>query len=273
MRPSLGTFVEIGVLCAHEAHAQKAMSAAFSSIEQIHRRLSFQQSDSELTRLNTQPFQWVSVSKDAWRVLYLSKRLMQRSQHFFNCTLGGALIRRGVLPHHGGDFIDAGDERDIQLACGKVKLLRPIRICVDGMAKGYAVDRAIGVLKRHGVKTAWVNAGGDLRVYGDVTLPVQRRALNDQLSRPMLLCNQAMASSEIRAHTSLTKPGFLMNATGDSLPQKPELISVLAPWAWRADALTKVAACALPHQRCSIIRALGGECISTALGANLTPLT
>jgi len=273
MRPSLGTFVEVGVLCVQEAHAQKAISAAFSIIEQIHRQLSFQQGDSELTRLNTQPFQWISVSKDAWRVLYLSKRLMQRSQHFFNCTLGGALIHKGVLPNHGGDFIDAGDERDIQLDCGKVKLLRPIRICVDGIAKGYAVDRAIGVLKRHGIKAAWVNAGGDLRVYGDVTLPVQTRAFDEQLSSPLLLSNRAMASSEIRAHTSLTKPGFLMNATGGSLPQPPELISVLAPWAWRADALTKVAACLPPHQRCSIIRALGGECFSTTPAANLAPPT
>ena len=35
-----------------------------------------------------------------------------------------------------------------------------------GIAKGYAIDKAINTLKRHGIENAIVNAGGDLRSIG-----------------------------------------------------------------------------------------------------------
>ncbi len=41
-----------------------------------------------------------------------------------------------------------------------------IKIDFGGIAKGYAVDRCIEILKAHGIKNAFVNAGGDSRVIG-----------------------------------------------------------------------------------------------------------
>ncbi len=41
-----------------------------------------------------------------------------------------------------------------------------VGVAVGGMAKGYAVDRAIEVLRRRGAPAALVNAGGDLYCYG-----------------------------------------------------------------------------------------------------------
>ncbi len=50
------------------------------------------------------------------------------------------------LDRYGIRFLDAG-----------------VQIDLGGIAKGYAVDRAIDVLKRHGIQNAMVDAGGDLR--------------------------------------------------------------------------------------------------------------
>lgn len=41
-----------------------------------------------------------------------------------------------------------------------------VRIDLGGIAKGYAVDRAIGILQKYGVRQATVSAGGDSRVLG-----------------------------------------------------------------------------------------------------------
>jgi len=41
-----------------------------------------------------------------------------------------------------------------------------IRIDLGGIAKGHAVDRCIDILINHGIKNAFVNAGGDSRVIG-----------------------------------------------------------------------------------------------------------
>ncbi len=42
-------------------------------------------------------------------------------------------------------------------------------MCIDlcGFAKGYAVDNAAAILRRRGVRHAWVSAGGDSRVMGE----------------------------------------------------------------------------------------------------------
>ena len=42
-----------------------------------------------------------------------------------------------------------------------------VKIDLGGLAKGYAVDSAVAILKKHGVQHASVNAGGDTRLLGD----------------------------------------------------------------------------------------------------------
>lgn len=42
-----------------------------------------------------------------------------------------------------------------------------IRIDLGGIAKGYAIDRSIELLKRHGITRAMVSAGGDTKILGD----------------------------------------------------------------------------------------------------------
>ena len=42
-----------------------------------------------------------------------------------------------------------------------------MRIDLGGIAKGYAIDRSIELLKRHGITQAMVSAGGDTKILGD----------------------------------------------------------------------------------------------------------
>ena len=42
-----------------------------------------------------------------------------------------------------------------------------VRIDLGGLAKGYAVDRAVAILEKHGVTSASISAGGDSRIVGD----------------------------------------------------------------------------------------------------------
>lgn len=56
---------------------------------------------------------------------------------------------------------------DIEIIDNRISSKNP-RMWLDygGIAKGYAIDKAIKILKRHGIKNAIVNAGGDLRSIG-----------------------------------------------------------------------------------------------------------
>ena len=59
------------------------------------------------------------------------------------------------------------DYRSIEIHDGRIRLPEPgMALDVGGVAKGYAVDRAIDILREGGASGALVEAGGDLRFFG-----------------------------------------------------------------------------------------------------------
>jgi thiamine biosynthesis lipoprotein len=187
------------------------------------------------------------------------------SDGLFNCTLGGAMIQSGILPNHNVKNQDvaaiqiSGVADDIQIHGNAIKLSNSIKITLDGIAKGYAVDCAIAQLKRGGIKAAWVNAGGDLRVYGDLVLPVHRREINGEYVSLGGLQNAALATSTVTVDYDNAFPGKIVGSL-----VSPALGSwtVMAHYAWRADALTKVACLSATADRAATIERLGGRIVT-----------
>lgn len=261
-RPILGTFVEIGVLLIG-ARAHAAIDAGFTAIETLERLLSFHDPASELSRLNAAPGVEVALSSASLRVLALAMRMMRASAGLFDCTVGGALVHQGVLPDHGGPApLPHGEVDDVAFAPGRALLRRPLRITLDGIAKGYAVDRAIQAMRRYGASAGWVNAGGDLRAFGSASVPVERRELDGRTTALGYLQQGAMASSMVTMDQDARYPGYIVK--GSRGVRQPGVWTVLARRAWRADALTKVAALATEVSRRTVVERLGGVLVSQA---------
>jgi len=130
--------------------------------------MSFHDPQSELSRVNRDAYaRPVAISGHLRRVLTTAARLSALSGGRFDVTTASTLVRWGYLPKRPVSGQASGDWRDIHLANdGSVRLKRPLLVDLGGIAKGYAVDLAIAVLRRAGVPEACVNAGGDLRFYG-----------------------------------------------------------------------------------------------------------
>lgn len=258
MRPFLGTFVEVGAYSA-TGNIAPAIDAAFKAIEEIQARLSFHSPHSDLSLLNSAQGKPVILRPGSARVLRLAKAMTRLSGGRFNCTVGGALVRRGVLPDHGfREFLDIGQADDILLQGSTARLRRPVLITLDGIAKGYAVDMAIRALRNAKMQAGWVNAGGDLRVFGEHVLPVQRRELDGSMTSLGGLKKAALASSGVRVSPDETFPGWIV---GEKRSPQLGVWTVLARTAWRADALTKVASMSSDSERSEWIRRLGGKLV------------
>lgn len=256
MRPMLGTFVEVG---ACGPRASEAAGAAFAAIERAQALWSFHDGDSELSRLNRRPGERIALSAATLRLLRAARALMQASAGAFDCTVGGTLVRDGHLPDHGGpEPLPHGTAQDIEIGLDWARLRRPVRLTLDGIAKGYAADLAVGALRRSGVLSGWINAGGDLRAFGDVTLPVQRRELDGRHTALGGLRDAAVATSGVVPEdtTDPSFPGRIVNSR--SAHPSSGVWTVLARSAWRADALTKVAACTPHAHRAAEVARLGG---------------
>ncbi|MGC8697970.1 MAG: FAD:protein FMN transferase, partial [Halothiobacillus sp.] len=151
LRPALGTFVEITAGADQpQAQIERAIAAAYRDIAQVESLMSFHAVDSELSRLNrarapTTVHPWTA------RVLHWAKKITLASDHRFNPTVGGALVASGKLPDHGVDFISIGSADDLELLGCRVRRRRAVLITLDGIAKGFAVDRAIARLRQMGI--------------------------------------------------------------------------------------------------------------------------
>jgi thiamine biosynthesis lipoprotein len=255
MRPLLGTFIEIGT-----SASRSTLPEAFAAIEAVQRSLSFHDPDSELSRLNRSRGSPVPMSPLARRVLRLARAMMIASSGLFDCTLGGMLVRRGHLPCHTETaFLDCGAAEDIQIGGGEVRLRRHVLITLDGIAKGYAVDCAVHALRAAGARSGWVNAGGDVRAFGDCSLAVQRREADGSLRALGTLHDAAIATSSAGCRPDPSFPALLLRADGRGAGGG--VVSVLAHHAWRADALTKVAAFAPRQIRDVALSKLGGRLV------------
>jgi FAD:protein FMN transferase len=261
MRPLLGTFVEIGA-CKTSPFFESAVSAAFSKIEEVHSLLSFHDPESDLSRLNASPGHPMKLNRISVLTIRLARQMTLVTNGLFNCTLGGRMVDIGKLPNHSPTkAMNAGLPEDIQIRGNHVTLKRPVKLTLDGIAKGLAVDLGVKTLKKMGVRSGWINAGGDLRVFGEVSLPLMRREPDGSFSYLGKFEETAIATSSTGSESDAKFPGMILS---DSAATDPRLgcWTVAAKSAWRADALTKVAALAPHNERKHIINKLGGEFIA-----------
>ena len=123
--------------------------------------MSRQESGSDLARI-ARAAPGATVTIDPWTgdVLRRVKELHAATRGLFDCAVAAG---------------SPGSLDDLQLIGGAVVLRRRIALTLDGIAKGYAVDRAVEALRAAGADAGVVNAGGDLRVFGDEAEPVHVR--------------------------------------------------------------------------------------------------
>src|SRR5436309_4256530 len=175
-RPMLGTFVEIQAFGTNAAELEEAVEAAFLAIAHVQRLMSFQDPESDVSRMNRDAcYKRVRIHQWTWRVLKSAREFSRNTDGIFDVTMAEQLVKWSYLPRHGTRF-GRGSWRDIILeASCHVRFRRPLLIDFGGIAKGFAVDRAVEILKRKRVMAAIVYAGGDLRVFGSASQVVHVR--------------------------------------------------------------------------------------------------
>lgn len=245
-RPLLGTFVEIQASGINLADLQRGVEAAFVATEQVHQLMSFHDGESEVSRMNHDAFcRSVRVHPWTWRVLKSAREFSRNTDGIFDITTAWQLLKWNYLPRFDSRF-GTGNWRDIIFEKNRhVRFRRRLTVDLGGIAKGFAVDRAVDALKREGVTAGLVNAGGDLRAFGCAyqLVHVRHPVHPTRVAGAVRLCNRAMATSALyfargKKRGRCVSP-LLDGRTGRAAS---ELISVTVAAAdcMTADALTKI---------------------------------
>jgi thiamine biosynthesis lipoprotein len=176
-RAEMGVPFRISLYAEEEAVAQRAAEAAFDRVAVLNSIFSDYDSDTELSRLSQTSGQGkqVPVSSDLWRILEKSQTLAAQTDGAFDITVGPIvnLWRRSRRKHEFPpeklltEMRNRVGYKNLSLdAAKKTAELRipDMRLDLGAIAKGYAADEALKVLRARGVPRALVAASGDMAV-------------------------------------------------------------------------------------------------------------
>ena len=158
----LGTSLDIAVIAERPLAAALAIDAARSEIQRLNRVLSAWRSDSELMTLNSVSRH--AASQDLFAVIAACEAWRVRTGGAYSARVGRVLQACGDR-----GWAYAANTAGLRLDPVTREIHRPEEIvfAVDGLAKGYTIDRALEAASCiPGVEGAMVDIGGDLRCRG-----------------------------------------------------------------------------------------------------------
>jgi len=223
VRPALGTLVAIEAAGRAEAELLTGIDEAYAAVERVGALMHPRKSGSDLARLNmARSGDAILIDPWTYSLLVLARELHALTGGVFDPCTPDARGRMADLD------LDAVDH---------VTLRAPVSIDLGGIAKGFAVDRAIEALRASGCTAGLVNAGGDLRVFGSAPRPLLVR-LASGVAVQIELANAALAVSAPSSQGSpLEHRGYYDGSTKKWVAGRAA--AVLANEARVADSLTK----------------------------------
>jgi len=280
-RPEMGVPFRIVLYAPNAVAARRASDAAFARIAQLNSILSDYDPDSELSLLSRSSGQGVAVpvSNDLWRVLEAAQVLAERTDGAFDVTVGPLVnlwrrVRRQRALPKPESIADArsrtGYRNLILHAKGRSAELRlaDMRLDLGAIAKGYAAQEAITVLRQCGIRSALVAGSGDMAASeappGQRGWRVElapREVSNAPPARFVLLRNRALATSgdvfqyvevEGRRYSHIVDPRTGMGLTDRSL------VTVIARDGMIADALATALSVLGPQRGFEVMKAYHG---------------
>ncbi|MDR3566249.1 MAG: FAD:protein FMN transferase [Negativicutes bacterium] len=171
----MDTIIEI---TAYGPNAEPAVKAAFAEFKRLHELTNNFDPNSQVSRVNQLAGrEKVKVDPDVLTMIKRSNELSDQLDGVFDVTIGPLVELWGI--GRKGEFVPSQAEIDRLLplvnyhlmeldpAAGTIYLSKAgMLIDLGGIAKGYATDKAVDILKAKGITSALVNAGGDVRVIG-----------------------------------------------------------------------------------------------------------
>jgi thiamine biosynthesis lipoprotein len=207
----MGTKVEIIAEGKDQESLEKAVNLGFNEIERLEAKLSRFREDSVISKINRSAgVSPVQVDAEVFALIEKAVAVCGDSNGAFDPTI---LPMMSLWKFTEKDAVVPSDEEIKQrlslVDCRKIILKKDeslvflpepgMGIDLGGIAKGYAADRAAEALRKSGVRSGLVNAGGNLTVFGGkgrgTAIGVQDPRRRDQILAKIYLKDSAVSTS------------------------------------------------------------------------------
>ena len=287
--------VTVHVVATNQARADKAFAAAFAAMSQVNNLLSSYVSQSEISRLNASGGRECHISSQTAFVLHRAAEISELSGGAFDVTAGPLIelwkqtiadaehfrMKETDNPSElsGEEAVEAAmmltGYRNLVLGENSAKLaVEGMSVDLGGIAKGYAVDKAVEALRAAGIQSVLVDAGGDGYALGTqpdgtpwrVAVQDPNKATGEALAgRPLLLSNMAYATSgdyEQYAEVGGVRYAHIVDPRTGRPARAAASVTVIAPDCITADALATAVSVLGADDGIKLVAAMPGvECM------------
>ena len=206
---TMGTRAYIELWSDNSVQAQQLISDVQAEFERINQLMSPYIESSELSLLNREAAQHkVAVSAEMYALLQRAKAISAQSHGAFDITFASVGFYYDYRAHKKPDAALLQQARQYVnyqsvelLKDRQVRYAQPgVKVDLGGIAKGYAVERAIGILAAQGIEHGLVTAGGDTRLLGDKLgkpwlVAIKHPRQEDKYAAQLPLVNSAISTS------------------------------------------------------------------------------
>ncbi len=273
-RLAMGTFVSMTLIHESRDQADAAIGEAFLEMDRLSKRISRFDQTTAVAQLNREGV-LRDIPPEVGEVISRSLAYYRRSNGAFDISVKPVvdLFKTAFSKGKKTAPNDKALKEALQLVnAGNIEFTgRTIRfkqggmgITLDGIAKGYIVDRASEALTAHGITNHLINAGGDIRTRGHKrderpwTIAVQDPHKEKNYPDVIHLTDGAVATSgnyEIYFDREKMFHHIVNPRTGQS-PHESASVSVLADTAMDADALSTTVFVMAPQEGTRFINSL-----------------
>jgi len=275
----MGTMVNLKATHIHKDFVYESFDKAFAEMVRIEALLTRHKSSSALSLLNSQK-KLARAPQDLINVAIKAQEIEKMSGGAFNPSVLPVLeyleTQNTISNAEIKELFALVQKNSIQIQGNSILLSQgDMKITLDGIAKGYIVDKAAQVLEACGLQDFLINAGGDIRAKGmkqaSLLAPepwhIAIEDPNKQNNYPAVLplYNGALASSgsyEKKFATGLhhiIMPNYVESTSlsaSQYISSPMRSVSVLAPTAMEADALATALSCMSVKSALNLVHAM-----------------
>ncbi|NDW32316.1 MULTISPECIES: FAD:protein FMN transferase [Salipiger] len=173
--PTMGTRWSALFFTEPEFDKAPVRAALQGAVDEVDRQMSTWNAGSDLMRVNAAPVgEWVAVPAQLAAVLRLGLEIGRASGGAFDIGMGDAVMAWGFGPEaaapDGIRTAMAASRRPahdvLEINGEHVRKAAPIALDLNGIAKGYGVDRLAEILRNQGISDGLVGIDGEMRAMG-----------------------------------------------------------------------------------------------------------
>nr|WP_321257258.1 MFS transporter [uncultured Pseudodesulfovibrio sp.] len=265
----LGTIINLTITARSQAAADKAARKTITAMRMLQKDYDHRNLDGSIGRINRGAGQyWVTPSTRSYALINRALEYSKKTDGAFDPTIGALTtsplyyaldetltqMKKGLVDHN----MIAVDDKNKRIRLKK----HGMALDLGGIAKGTIIDAAVTLLRKQGIQSGIVEAGGDFYCFGDKDWTVGiRHPRSDAVYRTISVREKGVCGSgdyqqfvTVEDHGKKKLRHHIINPSDMSSANASVGVTVIANSAEKADALATALFILGPHKGKNIMK-------------------